>query len=81
MGEKFSRGKDGELHIRFSVDADDTVKQITLVKNCRNYMIFNGISSHLVINYNQETEKDCYYLRVELADGRFGWTSPIWITE
>lgn len=81
MGEKISRGENGELHIWFSVDADEAVKQITLVKNCRNYMMFNGIKSHLVIDYNQETEKDCYYIRVELADGRFGWTSPIWITE
>ena len=22
---------------------------------------------------------DSYYLRVELKDGRLGWTSPIWI--
>ena len=24
---------------------------------------------------------DYYYIRVELADGRFGWTSPIWVEE
>ncbi len=80
MGEKFSRGKDGELHIWFSVSADAPVKSVTLVKNCRDYIIFNRINSNLVIDYNQETEKDCYYLRVELKDKRFGWTSPVWVT-
>lgn len=44
-------------------------------------MIFNKVGSNLAIDYNQETEKDSYYLRVELADGRFGWTSPVWVTE
>lgn len=24
---------------------------------------------------------DHYYIRAELADGRFGWTSPIWVEE
>ena len=81
MGEKISRGKDGGLHIWFSVDADAPVKQVTLVKNCRNYMIFNKGQSSLAIDYHQETEKDSYYLRVELADGRFGRTSPVWVTE
>ena len=81
MGEKISRGEDGDLHIWFSVSADAPVKQVTLVKNCRNYMIFNKVESHLAIDYHQETEKDSYYLRVELADGRFGWTSPVWVTE
>lgn len=81
IGEKFSRKKDGELKIWFRAEADAPVKQITLVKNCRNYMIFSKVSSHLVIDYHQETEKDSYYLRVELNDGRFAWTSPIWVTE
>ena len=31
-----------------------------------------------IIDYRQELETDCYYLRVELEDGRCGWTSPIW---
>ena len=30
-----------------------------------------------IIDYRQEQETDCYYLRVELEDGRCGWTSPI----
>lgn len=29
--------------------------------------------------YAAETSCDCYYLRVQLTDGRFGWTSPIWV--
>ena len=34
-----------------------------------------------IIDYRQEQETDCYYLRVELEDGRCGWTSPIWAME
>lgn len=80
MGEKLARGADGELHIWFSVKADAPVKTVTLVKNCRNYMIFNSISSECIIDYCQETEKDSYYIRVELEDGRFGWCTPVWVT-
>ena len=36
-------------------------------------------SKELIFDYNQETDVDSYYLRVELADGRFGWTSPVWV--
>lgn len=81
MGEKISRGPEGDLHIWFAVEADAPVRRVTLVKNCRDYMIFTKVPSHLVIDYRQESEKDSYYLRMELEDGRFGWTSPIWVTE
>ena len=32
-----------------------------------------------VTSDGQENDVDSYYLRVELQDGRFGWTSPIWV--
>ena len=56
------------------------VKQVTLVKNCRNYVALSA-ASELILDYKQETKTDFYYLRVELTDGRFGWTSPIWVQE
>lgn len=33
----------------------------------------------IFIDYKKEQETDYYYLRVELEDGRYAWTSPIWI--
>ena len=51
---------------------------MTLVKNCRNYVVFTT-GKQLIFDYCQEQPTDYYYLRVELEDGRFGWTSPIWV--
>lgn len=78
MGETIKRPEDRDLKIFFNVRADVPVKAVTLVKNCRNYIRF-GYNKELVFDYEQETDTDSYYLRVELADGRFGWTSPIWV--
>jgi hypothetical protein len=60
------------------VQADVPVKRVTLVKNCRNYVALRD-ASEVILDYQQETDCDCFYLRVELTDGRFGWTSPIWV--
>ena len=65
------------MYIR--VEADAPVKTITVVKNCRNY-IETRQTELMIFDYRAERETDNYYLRVELADGRFAWTSPIWIT-
>ena len=78
MGETMTRAGDKDLHIFYRVKADVGVKRVTLVKNCRNYVALTA-ASELILDYKQETVSDCYYLRVELADGRFGWTSPIWV--
>lgn len=77
MGEEFADSSDRAIYM--NVKADAPVKQITLVKNCRDY-IESKNPEFLVFDYRAENETDCYYLRVELADGRFGWTSPIWIS-
>lgn len=53
---------------------------ITIVKNCRNY-IESRNQEFMVFDYKAENETDYYYIRVELTDGRFGWTSPIWISK
>lgn len=79
MGQTIARPTDGTLAIWFSVAADTRVKRVTLVKNCKNYISLRA-SADLIFDYDQQTPEDCFYLRVELADGRFGWTSPIWVT-
>jgi len=78
MGETIQRSESHDLQIFYRVRADVPVKRVTIVKNCRNYVALQD-SSELILDYRQETPTDCYYLRVELTDGRFGWTSPVWV--
>lgn len=78
MGETITRDEEKDLKIYFDVKADVPIKAVTLVKNCRNYAMF-GYGRELIFDYEQETDTDSFYLRVELRDGRFGWTSPIWV--
>ena len=81
-GETVRRPAGRNLHVYYRVQADPPIKQITLVKNCRNYLAFFPRSCDhrdSILDYKQETPTDSYYLRVELEDGRFGWTSPIWV--
>ena len=78
MGETVKRPEERDLKIFFDVKADVPVKAVTLVKNCRNYVSF-AYNKELIFDYEQEQETDSYYIRVELQDGRFGWTSPIWV--
>lgn len=78
MGETIKHPDERDLKIFFNVKSDVPVKAVTLVKNCRDYIMLT-YSKELIFDYNQETDVDSYYLRVELADGRFGWTSPVWV--
>ena len=80
MGEVIARPESRDLHIFYRVKADVAIKRVTLVKNCRNYVALTA-ASELILDYKQENATDYFYLRVELADGRFGWTSPIWVQE
>ena len=80
MGATISRQENQDLHIYYNVKADVPVKRVTLVKNCRNYVALK-CNSELILDYKQENSTDYYYLRMELADGRFGWTLPIWVEE
>lgn len=80
MGETISRADYRDLQIFYRVKADVPVKRVTLVKNCRNYIALSKPSEQ-ILDYKQETAADCFYLRVELEDGRFGWTSPVWVEE
>ena len=78
MGETITRPETSDLTVFYRVEADVPVKRVTLVKNCRNYVSLRN-ASEVILDYKQETPCDCFYLRVELTDGRFGWTSPIWV--
>ncbi|MBR2621659.1 MAG: hypothetical protein IKC97_04720, partial [Clostridia bacterium] len=78
MGEIVARPDSRDLHIFYRVKADVPIKRVTLVKNCRNYVALSA-ASELILDYKQENATDYFYLRVELADGRYGWTSPIWV--
>ncbi|MBQ8578850.1 MAG: hypothetical protein IJ449_12940 [Clostridia bacterium] len=80
MGEEFTRRAGEDLVITYSVKADAPVKRATIVKNCRDYIMAK--SAHkVIVDSHQENETDVYYLRVELTDGRFAWTSPIWVKQ
>ena len=78
MGEEITVENDPEIY--YKVEADDAIDTVTIVKNCRNYIQLRGVAEQLVYDYRQETDADCYYLRVKLRDGRQAWTSPIWVS-
>lgn len=80
MGEEFEIGKDDELTIWYNIVADALIKKVTIVKNLQDYCIIKHPSA-LFFDYKHERQEDCYYLRLELDDGRFAWTSPIWIKQ
>ena len=77
MGEEISVGAE-PITVFYEVKADEPIKCATLVKNCRDYIKLKK-NRKSIIEYQKEADTDVYYLRVELADGRFGWSSPIWV--
>lgn len=76
MGECITLPTDEDLSIYWSVKTDVPVERVWVVKNCRNY-VMTPHASGFFFDYKQERERDIYYLRVALADGRYGWSSPI----
>ena len=76
MGEKITLSPDEDVSVYWSIKTDVPLRQVTVVKNCRNYVIMPHATGFF-FDYKQEEETDIYYLRVELTDGRFGWTSPV----
>ena len=80
MGEQFEVDIDDELTIWYNIVADAPIKKVTVVKNLQDYCIIKHPSA-LFFDYKHEKQEDCYYLRIELNDGRFAWTSPIWIKQ
>lgn len=77
MGETIER-EDDSITIFYEVKADVNVKRVTLVKNCRD-VIFTSSPRRTLLDLNQETECDSFYIRAELSDGRYAWSSPIWV--
>lgn len=78
MGEEFTDDGDRRIYFKVSAEEDAKLDKVTIVKNCRDYMIIKR-DEQFVFDYAQEEDTDIYYLRVEFKDGRCGWTSPIWI--
>ena len=76
MGEEFS--ETGDRWIYYHVEADAPLSKVTLVKNCED-VLFVRKPEQMILDYSSDASTDCYYLRVELKDGRLGWTSPIWV--
>ena len=78
MGEEITVSGDPAVYYR--VESDVPVETVTIVKNCRDYLILKGKREQLFYDYRHEQDTDCYYLRVKLTDGRYAWTSPIWVS-
>ncbi len=76
MGEEFDH--QGVREIYYCVKDEAKIKRVTVVKNCRDYMLLRR-AEQFFYDYKAENETDFYYLRVEFEDGRCAWTSPIWI--
>ncbi len=76
MGEEFNC--DGDRAVYYRIDSEEPVKKVTIVKNCRDYMIIKR-PEKIFFDYKAENDIDSYYLRIELADGRLAWTSPIYV--
>ena len=76
MGEEFTCA--GERYIYFNVRADAPVEKVTLVKNCED-ALFVRVPEQMLIDRCADGPCDSYYLRVQLRDGRLGWTSPVWV--
>ena len=76
MGEEFTSNED--RHIYYNIKADAPIERVTLVKNSEDYL-YTAKAEKMYFDYHAESDCDYYYLRVQLEDGRYGWTSPIWI--
>lgn len=70
-----------ERKIYFRIEADAAISTVTLIKNCRDAIIFKSCSEQAFMDYRAENETDFYYIRVELIDGRMAWSSPIWVNK
>ena len=80
MGEEFSLPKDEDRTVWFDFEADAPVDSVTLVKNCRDYILLKDQARQVIFDYRAEQETDCYYIRAITKDGRWCWSSPIWVT-
>ena len=78
MGEELP--DTGERLLWFRIEADEKIDTVTVVKNGRDYIILQGKEEETMVDYRKERPTDYYYLRVKLTDGRYAWSSPIWVS-
>ncbi len=72
---------------KFSISVDGTapLKRVTLVRNEKNYQVWDEIEGNTFeVDFEESdpiTEGESrYYLRVEQTDGNMAWSSPVWVT-
>ncbi len=68
--------------IKFSVDGTAAIKRITLVRNEKDFQMWEpGAKSfaHTFVDESPKPGEDRYYLRVEQVDGNMAWSSPVWV--
>ncbi len=79
MGEEIKCG-DEDRAVYFNIIPDEgKVDTVTVIKNGRDYLRFKGKAQYLFLDYRKEQDVDYYYIRVRLTDGRYAWSSPIWV--
>lgn len=79
MGEEFTLPPGEEKRIWIDMRCPEKIERVTLVKNCQDHVILYGNGTQVLFDYKQETECDCYYVRGITEEGRYCWSSPIWI--
>ncbi len=79
MGEEFALPADTDRLISYQVKADVPIQWVTVIKNNEELVRVRRDASCCFFDYAADQETDYYYLRVELEDGRFAWSSPVWV--
>lgn len=79
MGEEFSLAPEEERTIWIDFDPGCAIDRVTLVKNCRDHIILYKRGRQVIFDYKPETDRDIYYVRAITADGRYCWSSPVWV--
>lgn len=74
----------GNPKLWFKVDGTAKLKRVTLVRNEKNWKVFDSIEGKLFEREIEDNEmlegENRYYLRVEQEDGNMAWSSPVWVT-
>ena len=78
MGEEITLKKDEDRSIFYNFSGDAEIEKLYIVKNCRDWVILTN-SNQLIFDYHPENPVDFYYIRIITKDGRWCWSSPIWV--
>ena len=84
MGESSAIPAGQQRVLYISIQGEDILNTVTLVKNNEDYVVFHvdGASQNfteLFYDFDVGQQTDWYYCRVQQVDGRSAWSSPIWI--